>query len=254
LRRLLRPVVLRRTADALAKALPPRTELVVFCRLSAPQRSRYAALVAATGFGDGRDNDENDDGGSSCAERAAATLAVTYADEGASTSSSSSSSSNSAPKAGATDPLTAIHALRMLCNHPSLLPASAAAANGAAAATNGAATTRYATPASAAAAVVEAPLDVLASGKLRVLQALLAAIYHPEPTSSSSSSSSTSTSSSSSSSSANERVVVVSNFTSTLDLVGRLARSHGWGSLRIDGTTPPDQRQGLVDRFNRPQV
>ena len=49
---------------------------------------------------------------------------------------------------------------------------------------------------------------------------------------------------------ARERVVVVSNFTSALDLVEELARQKGWQCLRIDGTTPPDRRQPLVSSKN----
>ncbi len=49
-----------------------------------------------------------------------------------------------------------------------------------------------------------------------------------------------------------EKLVVVSNFTSTLDQVQSLAAMRGWGDvLRIDGQVPVDRRQGLVDAFNR---
>jgi SNF2 family DNA or RNA helicase len=50
-----------------------------------------------------------------------------------------------------------------------------------------------------------------------------------------------------------EKVVVVSNFTSSLDKVEALAGLRGWGEvLRIDGQVPTDRRQSLVDAFNRP--
>jgi DNA repair and recombination protein RAD54B len=50
-----------------------------------------------------------------------------------------------------------------------------------------------------------------------------------------------------------EKVVVVSNFTSTLDQVESLAGLRVWGeTLRIDGQVPVDKRQSLVDAFNRP--
>jgi len=48
-----------------------------------------------------------------------------------------------------------------------------------------------------------------------------------------------------------EKTVVVSNYTSTLNLVERVISSRKWQSLRIDGSTPPEQRQPLVDRLNR---
>lgn len=47
------------------------------------------------------------------------------------------------------------------------------------------------------------------------------------------------------------QVVVASNFTSALDVLRKLAVRNGWGSLRLDGGTATDERQHLVDRFNR---
>ena len=48
-----------------------------------------------------------------------------------------------------------------------------------------------------------------------------------------------------------EKVVLVSNYTSTLDMLGTLLTSLSYPFLRLDGTTPASQRQSLVDRFNR---
>lgn len=49
-----------------------------------------------------------------------------------------------------------------------------------------------------------------------------------------------------------EKVVIVSNFTSTLDEI-EAACGGRWGeALRLDGKVPVDQRQALVNRFNRP--
>ncbi|ETN43026.1 uncharacterized protein HMPREF1541_02184 [Cyphellophora europaea CBS 101466] len=48
-----------------------------------------------------------------------------------------------------------------------------------------------------------------------------------------------------------EKVVLVSNYTSTLNLMGDLLESSGLKSLRLDGSVPAKQRQGLVDQFNR---
>lgn len=48
----------------------------------------------------------------------------------------------------------------------------------------------------------------------------------------------------------NEKVVVVSHYTSTLDIIGGLLESLSYPFLRLDGTTPTAKRQALVDRFN----
>lgn len=48
-----------------------------------------------------------------------------------------------------------------------------------------------------------------------------------------------------------EKVVIVSNYTSTLDLLSTLLTSLAHPFLRLDGTTPSSKRQDLVDMFNR---
>ena len=48
-----------------------------------------------------------------------------------------------------------------------------------------------------------------------------------------------------------EKIVLVSNFTSTLDLLSTLLTSLSLPFLRLDGTTPSAKRQDLVDSFNR---
>ncbi|KAI9675713.1 MAG: helicase [Caeruleum heppii] len=48
-----------------------------------------------------------------------------------------------------------------------------------------------------------------------------------------------------------EKVVIVSNYTSTLDLLQNHLASRGLPYLRLDGTTPSSRRQDLVDSFNR---
>lgn len=67
------------------------------------------------------------------------------------------------------------------------------------------------------------------SGKLRVLDDLLVQIY----------------------SSTEEKVVLVSNYTATMDILATFIASLGYSHLRLDGATPPNKRQELVDRFNR---
>ena len=48
-----------------------------------------------------------------------------------------------------------------------------------------------------------------------------------------------------------EKIVIVSNYTSTLDLLSTLLASLAHPFLRLDGKTPSSKRQDLVDTFNR---
>ncbi|KAK4187859.1 DNA repair protein rhp54 [Podospora australis] len=50
----------------------------------------------------------------------------------------------------------------------------------------------------------------------------------------------------------NDKIVLISNYTSTLDLFERLCRNRAYGCLRLDGTMNVNKRQKLVDRFNDP--
>ena len=45
-------------------------------------------------------------------------------------------------------------------------------------------------------------------------------------------------------------MVLVSLSTSTLDLLGSLCDKYNISTCRLDGSTPPHTRQGMVDRFN----
>lgn len=47
-----------------------------------------------------------------------------------------------------------------------------------------------------------------------------------------------------------ERVVIVSNFTTTLDMLQKLCECYKYPFLRLDGSTPSSKRQTLVDKFN----
>ncbi|EED22185.1 dsDNA-dependent ATPase (Rad54b), putative [Talaromyces stipitatus ATCC 10500] len=51
--------------------------------------------------------------------------------------------------------------------------------------------------------------------------------------------------------STSEKIVIVSNYTSTLNLLGVLLTSLSLPFLRLDGSTPSSKRQSLVDDFNR---
>uniref|UniRef100_A0A8C9A4N6 DNA repair and recombination protein RAD54B n=1 Tax=Prolemur simus TaxID=1328070 RepID=A0A8C9A4N6_PROSS len=67
------------------------------------------------------------------------------------------------------------------------------------------------------------------SGKLQVLLKLLAVIHELRPT---------------------ERVVLVSNYTQTLNILQEVCKRHGYAYRRLDGQTPISQRQQIVDGFN----
>ncbi|KAG8528846.1 uncharacterized protein KY384_006535 [Bacidia gigantensis] len=49
----------------------------------------------------------------------------------------------------------------------------------------------------------------------------------------------------------NEKVVLVSNYTATLQILESLLTTLGYPYSRLDGSTPSNKRQGLVDDFNR---
>ncbi|KAL5598548.1 uncharacterized protein BROUX77_006382 [Berkeleyomyces rouxiae] len=51
----------------------------------------------------------------------------------------------------------------------------------------------------------------------------------------------------------NDKIVLISNYTQTLDLFERLCRNRQYGCLRLDGTMNISKRQKLVDRFNDPE-
>lgn len=50
----------------------------------------------------------------------------------------------------------------------------------------------------------------------------------------------------------NDKIVLISNYTQTLDIFDRLCRSRNYGCLRLDGTMNVNKRQKLVDKFNDP--
>ncbi|KAK4099858.1 hypothetical protein N658DRAFT_452138 [Parathielavia hyrcaniae] len=50
----------------------------------------------------------------------------------------------------------------------------------------------------------------------------------------------------------NDKIVLISNYTQTLDLFERLCRSRSYGCLRLDGTMNVTKRSKLVDKFNDP--
>lgn len=50
-----------------------------------------------------------------------------------------------------------------------------------------------------------------------------------------------------------DKIVVISNYTRTLDLIEKMCRYKRFGSLRLDGTMTINKRQKIVDKFNDPK-
>ena len=50
----------------------------------------------------------------------------------------------------------------------------------------------------------------------------------------------------------NDKIVLISNYTQTLDVFDKLCRARQYGVLRLDGTMNVNKRQKLVDKFNDP--
>lgn len=50
----------------------------------------------------------------------------------------------------------------------------------------------------------------------------------------------------------NDKIVLISNYTQTLDLIEKMCRNKRYGCLRLDGTLGINKRQKLVDQFNNP--
>ncbi|PWN46676.1 hypothetical protein IE53DRAFT_15877 [Violaceomyces palustris] len=51
----------------------------------------------------------------------------------------------------------------------------------------------------------------------------------------------------------NDKIVLISNYTQTLDVFERMCRANRWGNFRLDGTMTVSKRQKLVDKFNDPE-
>ena len=51
----------------------------------------------------------------------------------------------------------------------------------------------------------------------------------------------------------NDKIVLISNYTQTLDVFERMCRNNRWGNFRLDGTMNINKRQKLVDKFNDPE-
>ncbi|KAJ5482954.1 DNA repair protein rhp54 [Penicillium diatomitis] len=119
-------------------------------------------------------------------------------------------------------PLKAIGILKKLCNHPDLLNLSEDLPG-----CEHAFPEDYAPP---EARGRDRDVKTWYSGKMMVLDRMLARIRQDT----------------------NDKIVLISNYTQTLDLFEKLCRSRGYGSLRLDGTMNIKKRTKLVDKFNNP--
>jgi DNA repair and recombination protein RAD54B len=168
--------ILRRTAEVIAQYLPPKTEMVVFCRPTSEQASIYKTVLNSPLYG--------------------AVLG--------------------SPDAS----FQLINILKKLCNSPSLLVKRAKDES---------------KPNEMINSILESVpqhqtmAGLATSSKLNMLKNLLLQIRK----------------------SAHEKIVIVSNYTTTLDLIERVVTSLSYNFLRLDGQTPVVKRQDLVDKFNK---
>ncbi|KAH9869923.1 hypothetical protein J1614_006844 [Plenodomus biglobosus] len=168
--------MIRRTADVLAKYLPPKTEHIVFCKPTKGQAEAYRNILASPIFSAALGNGNTD-------------MA-----------------------------LQLINVLKKVCNSPSLLKSS---------------TDNDDTPSTLLQTLLPLiPSQILnssaSSAKLRLLDSLVHRIH----------------------TTTDEKIVIVSNYTTTLDMIERLLTSLSYTYLRLDGSTPAAKRQSLVNKFN----
>lgn len=130
-------------------------------------------------------------------------------------------SENCGKKEGGKDTLKAINFLKKLCNHPSLVKENLA---------QGDFGLGVGVDKNALSEIAGKDVRPEMSGKLAFLDILLAQIK----------------------SSTNDRVVLVSNYTQTLDLFERLCRQRGYKYVRLDGTMTVKKRGKIVEAFNDP--
>ncbi|EMD94721.1 hypothetical protein COCC4DRAFT_147929 [Bipolaris maydis ATCC 48331] len=121
---------------------------------------------------------------------------------------------------GSTDiALQLINVLKKVCNSPSLLKSSKDNDD---------------TPSEMLQSIIPLiPSKILnssaSSAKLRLLDSLVHSIY----------------------TTTEEKIVIVSNYTTTLDMIERLLVSLSYTFLRLDGSTPASKRQSLIEKFNK---
>lgn len=125
---------------------------------------------------------------------------------------------------GGTQPLRAIGTLKKLCNHPNLLDFEKEFAD--VDNDNLNIPDNYEFPGSKSRDV-----QTEYSGKFSILERFLHKI-HTE---------------------SDDKIVLISNYTQTLDLIERMCRYKHYGTVRLDGTMSINKRQKFVDRFNNPE-
>lgn len=226
LRTLLSRILLRRTKDTILRLLlPPRTDWLLFCGMTSPQKEEYLSRCdqvldectagASMEYGDEKRR-KVDDG--------------TIDSTGMGGMDSTGMDDGVGPEA---DPLTLLPTLlqlRLTANSSSSSMAPSVS-----------------TPPESLnkdSSKLAAEFLLQQSGKMQVLHDLLLALWRGWST--------LSTSTSSSSRPLREKVVIVSNFTSALDDVACLAIANGWHWLRIDGSVPAEKRLRQVNHFNTP--
>mmetsp|Transcript_26300 Transcript_26300/g.43079 ORF Transcript_26300/g.43079 Transcript_26300/m.43079 type:complete len:716 (+) Transcript_26300:238-2385(+) len=173
--------LMRRTSSILQKYLPPKVELVVFCKLSTLQLALYKQFLASAERKVNKDIENRKTAGA----------------------------------------LSAITELKKLCNDPSLIHAKSISDN---------------PPVGLEKCAALFPpgyrSDVYHpehSGKISVLDQMLSNIKAEGQ---------------------DDAMVLVSNYTQTLDLFEVMCRARKYSYLRLDGTTSTSKRQKLVDQFN----
>ncbi|CAR28478.1 hypothetical protein ZYGR_0S01090 [Zygosaccharomyces rouxii] len=122
---------------------------------------------------------------------------------------------------GGTQPLKAIGLLKKLCNHPDLVDFNEEIEN----------LDEISIPDDYEWNSKRKDLQVKYSSKFSILERFLAKIR----------------------SESDDKIVIISNYTQTLDLIEKLCRQKRYGSVRLDGTMGINKRQKLVDRFNDPE-
>ncbi|KAF2461809.1 SNF2 family N-terminal domain-containing protein [Lineolata rhizophorae] len=178
--------ILRRTADILAKYLPPKTEYVVFCRPTSVQASVYRSVLSSPVF----------------------------------------SAVLGSPEAS----LQLINILKKVCNSPSLLgriPTESANSKENNTEDPSAQRTIATLLSSIPGSLLKSPGS---SAKLQVLDSLLHHLRTSHPS---------------------DKIVLVSNYTATLDLLATLLTSLSYPFVRLDGSTSASKRHSTVEHFNR---
>lgn len=125
-------------------------------------------------------------------------------------------------KGKGSQPLKAIGILKKLCNHPDLLDLSADLPGSEHCWPDG-----Y-VPREARGR--DRDVNPFWSGKFMVLERMLARMRKDS----------------------DDKIVLISNYTQTLDVIEKMCRARGYPNLRLDGTMNVNKRQKLVDRFNDP--